>query len=143
MDSQQDNIKEKLTIETIIERLKQNTSKSIELGSIISVSFIAFIWALKSMWYFFYLGKFACYGIDSSYIDVESSNVFLQIIYTITLFIVWFCLNLIFYRIASYTKSKIIKIGKLALLFIIEGLGLFIILMGMSNTNIIMLFQEN
>ena len=142
MDNQQETKKEKLTMEVVTEWLNKNISKNIELGSIIGVLFIACVWTLKSIWYFFYLGKFACYGIDSSYINAESENVFLQIIYTIALLVVWFYANLVFYRIATYKKSKIVRIGKLIVLCVIEGLILFIVVMGMSNTNVFKLIRE-
>lgn len=142
MDNQQETKEEKLTMEVVTEWLNKNISKNIELGSIIGVLFIACVWTLKSIWYFFYLGKFACYGIDSSYINAESENVFLQIIYTIALLVVWFYANLLFYRIATYKKSKIVRIGKLIVLCVIEGLILFIVVMGMSNTNVFKLIRE-
>ena len=87
-----------------------------KFSAIVAVTFSAGLWVVKSIWYAYMSGKFSVYKIDSCYINADGENFFLQIIQLAAIFVIWFFINYIYYKISvaedksRFSWKKVIKI---------------------------------
>lgn len=100
-----------------------------KFSTIVAVFFSVDLWVVKSIWYTYMSGKFSVYKIDRCYINANNTNVFLEIIQLVTIFIVWLFINYLFYEISvTEDKSKFSWKKKRNIIFFcgIENVVLFV-----------------
>ncbi|MBE5952132.1 MAG: hypothetical protein E7260_11185 [Lachnospiraceae bacterium] len=128
---------EKGAIEKIIKHIKEAEAWSLkdfaQFSAVVGVVFACVLWILKSAWYFYYLGKFAYYGIDSCYIQADDSSIFLEIIQVIAVGITWFAINYLYYTVYVKNSKMVRRSLKLLLLWGIEMVFAFAYLLVTSG----------
>lgn len=128
----------KLVISTL-QKIKKYASKNFaKFSAITAVGFSIVLWIIRSLGYFYTLGRFSVYHIDKSYIDVWSEGFLAQVIRDMSIVIMFLIVNYIYFQlsISKNTKRRIVKV--LFVLLELCGLSIFIFpLYGISFIDIL------
>lgn len=115
-----------------LKKIRKYASKNFaKFSAITAVCFSVVIWIIRSLDYFYTLGRFSVYHIDKSYIDVWSEGFFAQVIQSVSIVIWFLTVNYIYFHLSipqnnKNAKRRILKVG--FVLLEVFGLSVWIIL---------------
>lgn len=147
MNSNNNHLKSKIKKNKYIDKVYNLYKKDFtKLSALFIVTITIIMWILKLGWYFFKLGQFSLFNIDSSYIGATSDSVLFQIAQTAVIAGVYLFSNSIFYYIinkkAINKKELVNKLKDLLFLFIVQLVVCFTIIAILAGYNIINAYLE-
>lgn len=95
-----------------------------KFSAVTAVCFSITLWITRSLGYFYTLGRFSVYHIDKGYIDVWSEGFLIQVIQSISVCILLFTVNYVYFQLSipkegKKVKRRLKKIGFILLEFIV------------------------
>lgn len=109
-----------------LKKIRKYASKNFaKFSAITAVCFSVLLWIIRSLGYFYMLGRFSVYHIDKSYIDVWSEGFFAQVIQSVSVVILFLTANYIYFQLSipqnnKNVKRRILKVG----FVLLEAFGL-------------------
>lgn len=107
---------------------------------IIAISTIG-LWIIRALGYTYQSAQLSVYNIDKSYIML-TDNFFLQIIQFISVLIVLFALNFVYFKIATKKEKNHKRKSKIIILYLIEMLNILFFAITQTNYGINQLILE-
>ena len=101
----------------MLKKIRKYASKNFaKFSAITAVCFSIVLWIIRSLGYFYTLGRFSVYHIDKSYIDVWSEGFFAQVIQSVSVVILFLTVNYIYFQLSipqnnKNAKRRILKVG--------------------------------
>lgn len=108
----------------ILQKIKEFMEKDFaKFSAITALCFSIAIWVIRSLGYFYTLGRFSVYHIDKSYIDVWTEGFLIQVIQTVSTCIFLLVINYMYFKLSipqgdKNAKRRLKKAGFIFLEFI-------------------------